>query len=230
MTKEKKPYSPTKIYNFLRKTSRKRNDELLALRESQFNGAISHFISVIVCYHIGIGRKNRNSDESLAMPRDGKPKDMTWHEITKDVVNELEILQLKMHFSTTHEIYESAEKRFEDIIKILKPKKRKEHTIKKDVLKFFAFFAERLITWSILTGEWKTLKLETNKQGRSKYNTDRGRLIVLKQYYSYRKEITHDDVKTSLNLYTATELAYLDVAKYYGLKSPNSVKNIISQW
>lgn len=210
----KQPHSPTKIYNSLRKSFRKKDNELLALTESQFKGAIAQHTPDIVNQHlIESGGNSQKTSQNT---------EMGWSPITNNIINELETLQLRMYFSTDNKIYDSSEKRFNQIIKALKPKKSKEHSVKQNPIKFFTFFAERLIVWSILKGEWKTLN--------QLYRTDTRIFTQLKQLYLYRGETTRDDIRTSLNLYTATDLAYTDVAHHFGLRSSDSVKNLISQW
>ena len=79
---------------------------------------------------------------------------VAWEDVDWAVLGRrIEGLRLRMHFALTAEVYKEAERELNAIVRDLKPKRRKEHQIKRDALGFVRELAERHFLWIILKGD-----------------------------------------------------------------------------
>jgi len=68
----------------------------------------------------------------------------------------LDRLWMIMLFARSDAVYDKASRKFDEIIHTLKPRKKKEHVVRKDPLAFIRTYAERMFLWAVLKGEYNS--------------------------------------------------------------------------
>jgi hypothetical protein len=58
-----------------------------------------------------------------------------------------------MLFARSDDVYDRASREFDALVHQLKPRKKKEHVVRKDPLTFIQTYAERMFLWAVLKGE-----------------------------------------------------------------------------
>ncbi len=66
---------------------------------------------------------------------------------------QLDRLRMIMLFARSDDVYDRASRKFDALVHQLKPRKKKEHVVRKDPLTFIQTYAERMFLWAVLKGE-----------------------------------------------------------------------------
>jgi hypothetical protein len=66
---------------------------------------------------------------------------------------QLDRLRMIMLSARSDDVYDRASRKFDALVHQLKPRKKKEHVVRKDPLTFIQTYAERLFLWAVLKGE-----------------------------------------------------------------------------
>ncbi len=202
-------FTTRRIYSHLRKLSRGvPKGDPLALTEDQFKGACAEFVAREVPRIIPALQAIRENSQ----PPDLAPMDR--QSIDEAIVGRLETLCLRMYWARDPAIYDSAEKKFDHIIRRIKPKRRRLHAIKRDVLGFAKLLAKRRFFWAIMRGEWRLLQ--------RKYHRPANALRKLRELYPYLPELGDENFKERVWTGSTDTLAREDVAadlrKRYDMK------------
>lgn len=169
----------------------------LKLSKEQFEAARTEFVAR------GVSRFWRRMGQEY---QKRKKAPVVWQDVDWSTIGpRLEHLRLQMYFARTTEQYKAASRDFDRIIRKLKPRQRKEHTIKRDPLHFLSCLAERHFLWIVFKGEYVA-----------------GMTISdLRRQYAYCQDVTWDALKERL-LESPQHNAFKDLSGRFNL-SANSM-------